>query len=162
MPRVCVSCVFFFFLIFFFFQAEDGIRDWSVTGVQTCAFPICNNRVGAIGYCLGGHLSYRLAASADLNAGVSYYGVQIEEYLDRIDKIEEPMLLHIAGEDEFVDKEAQAKILQAVDGKPHIHAHVYEGQDHAFARGNGMHYNEEAATLANTRTQEFLKEHLSA
>ena len=29
-------CVFFFF-----FQAEDGIRDWSVTGVQTCALPIC-------------------------------------------------------------------------------------------------------------------------
>ena len=26
---------------FFFFQAEDGIRDWSVTGVQTCALPIC-------------------------------------------------------------------------------------------------------------------------
>src|SRR5258706_6425604 len=24
-----------------FFQAEDGIRDWSVTGVQTCALPIC-------------------------------------------------------------------------------------------------------------------------
>src|SRR5258706_14838186 len=31
-----------YFLIssFFFFQAEDGIRDWSVTGVQTCALPI--------------------------------------------------------------------------------------------------------------------------
>src|SRR5262249_59528727 len=29
-------------LLFFFFQAEDGIRDWSVTGVQTCALPICN------------------------------------------------------------------------------------------------------------------------
>src|SRR5258706_9166947 len=27
-------------LLFFFFQAEDGIRDWSVTGVQTCALPI--------------------------------------------------------------------------------------------------------------------------
>src|SRR5437879_13288143 len=26
---------------FFFFQAEDGIRDTSVTGVQTCALPIC-------------------------------------------------------------------------------------------------------------------------
>src|SRR5262249_58039793 len=26
--------------LFFFFQAEDGIRDWSVTGVQTCALPI--------------------------------------------------------------------------------------------------------------------------
>src|SRR5438046_6113466 len=27
-------------MLFFFFQAEDGIRDWSVTGVQTCALPI--------------------------------------------------------------------------------------------------------------------------
>src|SRR2546430_5494278 len=31
----CVSCVWFFF-----FQAEDGIRDLTVTGVQTCALPI--------------------------------------------------------------------------------------------------------------------------
>src|SRR5438046_10529350 len=30
-----------FIFFFFFFQAEDGIRDWSVTGVQTCALPIC-------------------------------------------------------------------------------------------------------------------------
>src|SRR5262249_58428865 len=30
--------------IFFFFQAEDGIRDWSVTGVQTCALPISPRR----------------------------------------------------------------------------------------------------------------------
>src|SRR2546430_10184678 len=29
------------FFIFFFFQAEDGIRDLTVTGVQTCALPIC-------------------------------------------------------------------------------------------------------------------------
>src|SRR5256885_8915144 len=28
-------------IIFFFFQAEDGIRDYKVTGVQTCALPIC-------------------------------------------------------------------------------------------------------------------------
>src|SRR5215467_7506755 len=29
---------------FFFFQAEDGIRDYKVTGVQTCALPICRLR----------------------------------------------------------------------------------------------------------------------
>src|SRR5690606_39776569 len=37
---------------FFFFQAEDGIRDFHVTGVQTCALPICvlaqGGRVGAL------------------------------------------------------------------------------------------------------------------
>src|SRR5436189_4786361 len=32
----------FEFLCFFFFQAKDGIRDTSVTGVQTCALPICH------------------------------------------------------------------------------------------------------------------------
>src|SRR5437016_10032978 len=31
---------------FFFFQAEDGIRDWSVTGVQTCALPIYSGHGG--------------------------------------------------------------------------------------------------------------------
>src|SRR5206468_7770479 len=41
----CVMCVFiisvlFMFFFFFFFQAEDGIRDLIVTGVQTCALPI--------------------------------------------------------------------------------------------------------------------------
>src|SRR2546425_13209876 len=30
--------------LFFFFQAEDGIRDKLVTGVQTCALPICRRR----------------------------------------------------------------------------------------------------------------------
>src|SRR5438874_6973393 len=33
-----------YFLFFFFFQAEDGIRDLYVTGVQTCALPILRNR----------------------------------------------------------------------------------------------------------------------
>src|SRR5205085_6793693 len=40
-----VFCFIFFlyiiFFFFFFFQAEDGIRDLTVTGVQTCALPIC-------------------------------------------------------------------------------------------------------------------------
>src|SRR5690606_40092172 len=36
----CSSYVFMFYVLFFFFQAEDGIRDFHVTGVQTCALPI--------------------------------------------------------------------------------------------------------------------------
>src|SRR2546429_1274461 len=35
-------------LIFFFFQAEDGIRDVAVTGVQTCALPISTIRLGDV------------------------------------------------------------------------------------------------------------------
>src|SRR2546422_2937989 len=41
-------------LFFFFFQAEDGIRDVAVTGVQTCALPICKSNIGdAISWVLG-------------------------------------------------------------------------------------------------------------
>src|SRR5690349_21881807 len=43
--RYFLFCLYFFllfyiFFFFFFFQAEDGIRDLYVTGVQTCALPI--------------------------------------------------------------------------------------------------------------------------
>src|SRR2546430_13753541 len=36
-------------MLFFFFQAEDGIRDLTVTGVQTCALPISRQRGMALG-----------------------------------------------------------------------------------------------------------------
>src|SRR2546430_11470513 len=45
------------YLFFFFFQAEDGIRDLTVTGVQTCALPISAakaNRQSARVYCFWG------------------------------------------------------------------------------------------------------------
>src|ERR1041384_8738930 len=39
-----MGCESSFCACFFFFQAEDGIRDKLVTGVQTCALPICRRR----------------------------------------------------------------------------------------------------------------------
>src|SRR5438046_8781272 len=42
----CCAYIYGSLLLFFFFQAEDGIRDWSVTGVQTCALPIWVEPVG--------------------------------------------------------------------------------------------------------------------
>src|SRR5690606_40307732 len=44
----CFFCVFVlsFYFFFFFFQAEDGIRDFHVTGVQTCALPISRRSIG--------------------------------------------------------------------------------------------------------------------
>src|SRR5256884_246564 len=44
----------------FFFQAEDGIRDVAVTGVQTCALPIYNEHVGAVAAIVFQHLEEAL------------------------------------------------------------------------------------------------------
>src|SRR5437016_10714564 len=43
MPACFLLKLMSFVLFLFFFQAEDGIRDWSVTGVQTCALPILHS-----------------------------------------------------------------------------------------------------------------------
>src|SRR2546426_2545011 len=47
LPSSLSTCVraHFLLLFFFFFQAEDGIRDYKVTGVQTCALPISRPHV---------------------------------------------------------------------------------------------------------------------
>src|SRR2546429_3400568 len=44
LPMVCVHAFLHVLMIAFFFQAEDGIRDVAVTGVQTCALPISRPR----------------------------------------------------------------------------------------------------------------------
>src|ERR1022692_2165335 len=46
---MCVLNLSLLLFFFFFFQAEDGIRDYKVTGVQTCALPIWVGELGAIG-----------------------------------------------------------------------------------------------------------------
>src|SRR5258707_8358751 len=48
-------------VIFFFFQAEDGIRDIGVTGVQTCALPISDRRLDAEGKQLDVMLEVKLS-----------------------------------------------------------------------------------------------------
>src|SRR5258706_1401908 len=57
---------------FFFFQAEDGIRDWSVTGVQTCALPICERDARADPQRFRVHRAHtRVGAVADVDEAVS-------------------------------------------------------------------------------------------
>src|SRR5690606_40521043 len=62
----------------FFFQAEDGIRDFHVTGVQTCALPICVEAEGAHGPVAEGVLRagavHPEADGADVAAGVPPLG----------------------------------------------------------------------------------------
>src|SRR5438132_13641085 len=50
----------------FFFQAEDGIRDHCVTGVQTCALPIFSGRLFLGGHSYGGRQASMLAAEQQI------------------------------------------------------------------------------------------------
>jgi carboxymethylenebutenolidase len=116
----------------------------------------CTGLVGCVGYCLGGKLAYLMATQTNIDAAVSYYGVGIDGLLDKADKISKPVLMHIAEEDKFVGKDAQAKIAAALGPNPLVKMHSYAGVNHAFSRLSGEHYDEAAAALANRRTDDFL------
>jgi len=148
------------FELFNAFDVDKGIEDIAATIDLIRADPGCSGKVGAVGFCLGGLLAFLTATRTDSNASVSYYGVGIESRVAEAEKLANPLLLHIAEEDEFVPKAAQEVILKALKDHPQISIHTYPGRNHAFARAGGAHYNEADAKLANGRTQAFFQKHL--
>jgi carboxymethylenebutenolidase len=144
------------------FDADKGVEDIDATIDAMRADPGCTGKVGAVGFCLGGQLAFLTAARTDIDASVSYYGVGIEKLVGEADKIAQPLMMHIAEEDQFVPKEAQAVILQALKNHPQITIHSYAGRDHAFARQGGEHYDQADAKLANGRSLAFFQQHLGA
>ena len=148
------------FELFNAFDVDKGVEDIAATIDLIRADPGCSGKVGAVGFCLGGLLAFLTGARTDSNASVSYYGVGIESRVAEVEKLANPLLLHIAEEDEFVPKPAQEVILKALKDHPQITIHTYPGRNHAFARVGGAHYNEADARLANGRTQAFFQKHL--
>jgi carboxymethylenebutenolidase len=123
--------------------------------------PACSGRAGALGFCMGGNLAYLLSVRHKPDCAVGYYGVSIEKSLDEAKNLNNPLLLHIGGQDKFCPPEAQAQIHAALDANPLVTIHDYSDMDHAFARTGGEHYDAAAAELANLRSLEFLVSHLA-
>lgn len=147
------------FAYFNAFNVNTGIAD--IQSVIHYAKETLNaKKIGAVGYCLGGFLAYLTACSTDIDATVSYYGVNIQNHLHDAKNIKKPLMLHIASNDEFVPPTAQEEILQNFKDSSVVTCYQYNNAEHAFARIDGIHYIAESALLANQRTQEFFKQYL--
>ncbi|MEJ0061796.1 MAG: dienelactone hydrolase family protein [Alphaproteobacteria bacterium] len=142
------------------FDVASGVDDLLAALAYARTMPGCNGKVGTVGYCLGGKLAFLLTARSDLDCGVSYYGVGLENLLEDVPDIRCPLLMHMAGKDKFSSPQAQEKVLAAVAKNSRIQAPVYPDADHAFARPGGVHWDEAAAALANKRSAEFFAAHL--
>ena len=142
------------------FDVGGGVRDLLSTLAYIRTMPGCGGKVGAVGYCLGGKLAYLVASRSDVDAVVSYYGVELDKYLDEVYDIRMPLILHIAELDKFTPTPVREKILKSIARNPVIIPYVYKGVDHAFARIGGENYNAEAANLANQRTQDLFAKYL--
>lgn len=147
-----------------FYEAVDeakAVEDTAAALEWLRKHPACTGRVGAVGFCMGGNLAYLLSVRFKPDCAVGYYGVSIERTLLEAKNLSAPLMLHIAGRDQFCPPEAQQQIHNALDDNPLVTIYDYSEQGHAFGRPGGEHYDPAAAELANLRTLEFFVRNLS-
>ena len=143
------------------FNVDKGVEDIQSTITTLRGIQGCTGKVGNMGFCLGGTLSYLAGARTDTEASSGYYGVGIENMPGEAAKVKKPMLINIGGADPYCNAEAQGKILAATKGNPNITVHVYAGLDHGFCRDTDpTHYNAEGTKLAHGRTIDLFKKAL--
>lgn len=141
------------------FDQDLGLRDIEAT-IRFARDREGCEKVGAVGYCLGGRLAFMTAARTDADASVGYYAVGIDNLLREKHAIAKPLMLHIATSDHFVGPEAQKAIHEGLDDHPKVTLCDYEGLDHGFATEIGQRRDEAGAALADRRTGEFFARHL--
>lgn len=129
------------------------------------AMPESTGKVGAIGFCLGGTLTWLCATTArvdgaGIDAAVPYYGSGIQDMLDRADALECPALFHYGDRDPYIPAEQIAAVEAAVGGKPQVEVRHYDA-GHAFSNWDAPSmYDEQAAKEAWGHTTAFLARHL--
>lgn len=123
--------------------------------------PESTGKVGAVGFCFGGGIVNAMAvASPDLVAGVAYYGGQAAA--EDVPNIKAKLVLHYAGLDERINAGIAAYEAALKDAGVDYTIYMYDGVNHAFNNDTSeARYDKDAATLAWSRTVDFLKEVLS-
>jgi carboxymethylenebutenolidase len=121
---------------------------------------LVSGKLASLGFCLGGRLSYALAATGAVDAAVCYYGGRIQENLALAPRIQVPMLFHYAELDDHIPPSAVSAVQQAFAYHNHpsnsAQFHVYPGVGHGFNCWGRALYNQRAAALARGRTLQWL------
>ncbi|RYF40212.1 MAG: dienelactone hydrolase family protein, partial [Comamonadaceae bacterium] len=114
-------------------------------------------KVGIVGYCYGGLLTWRAACALDgLSAAVPYYGggMTTEEEIARRPKV--PVMVHFGDQDSWIPMDTVKAFEQA---HPEVQVQVYAA-NHGFNCDHRGSYNAAAATTARERTLAFFAKHL--
>ncbi len=117
----------------------------------------CTGKLGSIGICIGGHLSFRAAMNPGVLAGVCFYATDIhkrglgkganDNTLDRMKEIKAEMLMIWGKQDPHIPREGRRVVYDAMtDAGVDFTWHEFNGQ-HAFMREVGARYDPELARV---------------
>ncbi|HAJ12052.1 MAG: dienelactone hydrolase family protein [Hydrogenophaga sp.] len=114
-------------------------------------------KVGIMGYCWGGLLSWRAACLLDgLSAAVSYYGGGMTSEAEAARQPKVPVLAHFGEQDHWIPLDSVEAFRRA---QPGAEVHVYPA-NHGFNCDHRGAYDAAAAKLARERTLAFLAKHI--
>jgi carboxymethylenebutenolidase len=134
------------------------------------SLPACNGRLGSLGLCLGGHLSFRCAMNPSVLASVCFYPTDIhkrslgkglaDDTLARIPQLRGELLLIWGKQDPHIPPEGRALIHRTLT-EAHIDFTWHEmNASHAFMRDEGPRYNASLARIGHALSLELLARRL--
>jgi carboxymethylenebutenolidase len=146
-------------------DSVKAVEDIAATHAHLLGMDECTGTIGAVGFCLGGGLTFATAAHSrvdgkPIDAAVAYYGSAINDMLGDVDKITCPIMFHYGNNDPFIPPENIDAVEKAVAPLPNATFHRYDA-GHAFSNNDAPSmYDQEAAAQAWDRTLAFFAEHL--
>lgn len=145
------------------FRQVDGKKmteDFVAAALWLKKRPDSTGKLGAVGFCFGGGMINQLAVrlGKDLNAGSAFYGRQAGAA--DVPKIEAPLQLHYAGNDQGVNAGIDAYKTALDTNKKKYEVFMYEGKQHGFHNDTTPRYDAESAKLAWERTLDHFKKYL--
>lgn len=132
---------------------DDLLKDTAAAIAYACKET--DEKIGVIGYCLGGSIAWLAACRLPIDAAVGYYGGQIPQYVSEHPKC--PVMLHFGSKDQHIPQEAVAKIQAAHSEVP---IYLYDA-GHGFNCDVRASYDPASAKLARERSLPFLKKNLT-
>jgi carboxymethylenebutenolidase len=138
-----------------FLRATDGVKGESI---------------GAMGFCIGGHMTYLTACETDIKAAAAYYGGGIAaasgpgggpSTVSRSGKIHGKMICYFGGKDAMIPQDQVAAVREALDKAGGGHeVIVYPDADHGFNCDLRDSYHEASSNDAWSKTLAWFSENL--
>lgn len=114
-----------------------------------------NGKVGIVGFCMGGSVTWLAAARSPVDVAVGYYGGDIHANRNEAPKC--PIMLHFGAEDAAIPLDGVAEVDKMY---PDVPVHIYEGAGHGFSCSRRGSYHPAAAKQAMERTLAFFAKHM--
>ena len=117
------------------------------------------DRIGAIGFCMGGRVAMLAATAVPLAAAASYYGAGFP--VEKAAEVQAPLMMFWGGLDKHITPEIRRGLVDALTaaGKE-FSSTVFSQADHGFNCDQRASFNPEASALATAMTRAFFERHI--